>query len=263
MGLSTATVCGLRPNGYSTGMGILYGPVQSRRLGFSLGVNLLACGEKTCNFDCLYCELGWTPWMEVRSTWFPSLEILEETLSEDLPGLARRYPSLDAITLSGNGEPTLFPEFADAVRIVAELRKRYCPCARLAILTNGSRLGDKAVFEAMRGIDLRCVKFDAGGAWMNRPRESVNLEKLIPTWAEMPNLTIQSFFSEGRFDNTLDEWVDPWVEQLKTIRPRRVQLYSLDRTPAVGAMVKAPLSTLSHIGRRVASAVCTEVQVFD
>ena len=98
---------------------------------------------------------------------------------------------------------------------------------------------------------------------MNRPRESVNLATLIPTWAKMPNLTIQSFFSEGRFDNTLDEWVDPWVKQLKAIRPHRVQLYTLDRTPAVGVMVKASLSTLTRIGRRVASAVCTEVQVFD
>ena len=96
---------------------------QSRRLGFSLGVNLLPAEEKTCNFDCLYCECGWTPWMKTPWTWFPTLDDLEETLKENFPILARRHPSLDTITFSGNGEPTLYPEFPAAVNLVRELRK--------------------------------------------------------------------------------------------------------------------------------------------
>ena len=266
MGLTTANVCEVRPKACATELPILYGPVESRRLGLSLGVNLLPAGEKTCNFDCLYCELGWTPWMEVRPTWFPSLEVLEAALSQDLPKLVKRYPSLDVITLSGNGEPTLFPAFADAVKMLSEFRQRHCPWVRLAILTNGSKLDEPAIFGAVRGIDVKCVKFDAGGTWINRPREGLNLARLIPVWAQMPDLTIQSFFSEGHFDNTRNEWVDPWLEHLKAIQPRRVQLYSLDRTPAVGevgVMGRASLDRMSRIGRRVASAVCAEVQVFD
>src|SRR5262245_59952315 len=117
MGFSTASVCALRPIGCPEGLPILYGPVQSRRLGLSLGVNLLPAGEKDLNFGCLYCELGWTPWMEVQPRWFPSLSVLEETLSQDFPGLVKLYLSLKVITFSGNGEPTLFPLFAEAVRM--------------------------------------------------------------------------------------------------------------------------------------------------
>ncbi len=123
---------------------------QSRRLGFSLGVNLLPAEEKTCNFDCLYCECGWTPWMKTPWTWFPTLEDLEETLKENFPILARRHPSLDTITFSGNGEPTLYPEFPAAVDLVREFGRKYLPWARIAILTNGTTLGDRAIFNAVR-----------------------------------------------------------------------------------------------------------------
>jgi hypothetical protein len=98
---------------------------------------------------------------------------------------------------------------------------------------------------------------------MNRPREGDQLNVLLSVWAEIPNLTLQSFFSEGRFDNTCSEWLDPWIEQMKSVKPRRVQLYTLDRSPAVGEMQKASLSTLSRIGRRLASEVDTEVHVFE
>ena len=260
---STATVRSLNPTHSIAPWPLLYGPEQSRRLGFSLGVNLLPAEEKTCNFDCLYCECGWTPWLKTPWTWFPTLEELEETLNESFPILARRHPSLDTITFSGNGEPTLYPEFPAAVNLVRELGRKYLPWTRTAILTNGTMLGENAVFNAICQIDIKCVKLDAGRAWMNRPREEHQLSALLSVWAEIPNLTLQSFFSEGRFDNTSREWLDPWIEQVKTVKPRRVQLYTLDRSPAVGAMQKASLSTLSRIGRRLASEVDTEVQVFE
>ncbi len=242
---------------------VLYGPVQSRRLGFSLGVDLLPAGEKVCNFDCLYCECGWTPWMKVPRTWFPSLEALKRVLTRGLPVSARRHPSIDTITFSGHGEPTLFPEFPAAVNLVRELGRKYLPWARLAILTNGTLLGEKALCDAVRQFDVRCVKLDAGSVWMNRPRQGVNVAALLPVWAEIPNLTLQSFFSEGRFDNTRREWVDPWVEQVKVVKPRCVQLYTLDRSPAAAGTQKASLSTLNRIGRQLASEVGTEVQVFE
>jgi len=242
---------------------ILYGPVQSRRLGFSVGVDLLPAEEKTCNFDCLYCECGWTPWMKARRTWFPSLDVLEGALTRGLPLLARLHPSIDAITFSGRGEPTLFPEFPEAVNLARELGKRYLPWARLAILTNGTTLGGKTIFDAIRRFDVKCVKLDAGSVWMNRPRQGVNVAALLPMWAEIPNLTLQSFFSEGRFDNTRPEWVDPWVERVKVVKPRCVQLYTLNRSPAAAAIQKASLSTLNRLGRRLASEAGTEVYVFE
>ena len=263
MHYSTATVHSLNPVHSLAQWPLLYGPQESRRFGFSLGVNLLPAEEKTCNFDCLYCECGWTPWMKAPWTWFPTLELLEETLNESFPTLARRHPSLDTITFSGNGEPTLYPEFPAAVNLVRELGKKYLPWARIAILTNGTTLGEKALFNAIRQIDIKCVKLDAGRTWMNRPREDDQLKTLLSVWAEIPNLTLQSFFSEGRFDNTSREWLDPWIEQVKSVKPRRVQLYTLDRSPAVGVMQKASLSTLSRIGRLLASEVDTEVQVFE
>ena len=263
MHYSTATLQSLNPTHSISPWPLLYGPQQSRRLGFSLGVNLLPAEEKTCNFDCLYCECGWTPWMKTPRTWFPTPELLEETLNESFPVLARRHPSLDTITFSGNGEPTLYPEFPAAVDLVRAFGRKYLPWARIAILTNGTTLGDRAIFNAVRQIDIKCVKLDAGRTWMNRPREDDQLERLLSVWAEIPNLTLQSFFSEGHFDNTSREWLDPWIEQAKSVKPRRVQLYTLDRTPAAGVMQKASLSTLSRIGRRLASEVETEVQVFE
>ena len=263
MHYSAATVRSLDPTHSLAFWPLLYGPQPSRRLRFSLGVNLLPAKEKTCNFDCLYCECGWTPWMNAPWTWFPTLEDLEETLKENFPMLGRRHPSLDTITFSGNGEPTLYPEFPAAVDLVRELGRKYLPWARLAILTNGTMLGEKRLFNAIRQIDIKCVKLDAGRQWMNRPREEDQLTALLPVWAKIPNLTLQSFFSEGRFDNTCGEWLDPWIEQVKTVKPRRVQLYTLDRSPAVGRMQKASLSTLTRIGRRLASEIETEVQVFE
>ena len=242
---------------------ILYGPVQSRRLGFSLGVDLLPAEEKTCNFDCLYCECGWTPWMKAPKTWFPSLDTLKAALTPGLPVLARLHPSIDAITLSGHGEPTLFPEFPEAVNLVCALRQKHLPWARLVILTNGTMLREKALFDAVCHFDIKCVKLDAGGGWMNRPRPGVDTAKLLPVWSEIPNLTLQSFFSEGRFDNTRPEWVNPWVEQVKSIKPRSVQLYTLDRSPAAAVMQKASLATLTRIGRRLASETGAEVRVFE
>jgi len=201
--------------------------------------------------------------MKIPWSWFPTLEALEETLNESFPILARRHPSLDTITFSGNGEPTLYPEFPAAVNLVRELRRKYLPWARIAILTNGTRLGERGLFDAVDQIDIKCVKLDAGRTWMNRPREGDQVNALLSVWAEISNLTLQSFFSEGRFDNTRSQWLDPWIEQVKLVSPRRVQLYTLDRSPAVGAMQKASLSTLNRIGRRLASEVDTEVQVFE
>jgi wyosine [tRNA(Phe)-imidazoG37] synthetase (radical SAM superfamily) len=177
--------------------------------------------------------------------------------------LARRYPSIDSLTFSGTGEPTLHPEFPEAVQMVEVLRKRHLPYARLALLTNGTKLGKKGIADAVRKFDIKCVKLDAGSKWMNRPREGIDVNALIPAWSEIPSLTLQSFFSEGRFDNTRNEFVDPWIQQVKAIKPRHVQLYTLGRGPAVGAMEKASLSTLSRVGRRLASEVDTEVQVFE
>ena len=242
---------------------IVYGPVQSRRLGFSLGVDLLPTAEKICNFDCLYCECGWTPWMKAPRTWFPRLNSVVSALTQELPVLARLHPSIESITFSGHGEPTLFPEFPEAVHLVRELGQKHMPWARLALLTNGTTLGEKSLFDAVRLFDVRCVKLDAGSGWMNRPCPGIDIAQLLPVWANIQNLTLQAFFAEGRFDNTGDECVDPWIEQVKVIRPHCVQLYTLDRSPALAGMQKASLSTLNRIGRQLLSEVGTEVQVFD
>ncbi len=263
MHYSTATVRSLNPTHSIDPWPLLYGPERSRRLGFSLGCESAPGRRENLQFRLPLLRVWLDPWMKTPGTRFPTLEELEETLNEGLPILARRHPSLDSITFSGNGEPTLYPEFPAAVSLVRELGRKYLPWTRIAILTNGATLGDRRLFNAVGQIDIKCVKLDAGHTWMNRPREGDQLNALLPVWAAIPNLTLQSFFSEGRFDNTCREWLDPWIEQVKLVKPRRVQLYTLDRSPAVGAMQKASLSTLSRIGRRLTSEVGTEVHVFE
>ncbi|HVN81203.1 MAG TPA: radical SAM protein, partial [Terriglobia bacterium] len=230
---------------------IVYGPISSRRFGYSLGINLLPSGQKVCDFDCLYCQCGWTPRSLVEQCFagipFPSLVDIKKVVDLQFRELASQDNQPDTIIFSGNGEPTLHPEFPRAVEEVERARDLYLPEARVGVLSNGSRLGESSVFQAVSGMDLKSVKFDAGGEWLDRPLMPYDLDALITTWHNLPNLTIQSFFSEGRFDNTGSRDVEPWLDGLTRIQPNRVQIYTLDRVPPVKLMRKASGETLRRL----------------
>ncbi len=245
---------------------VVYGPAPSRRLGFSLGINLLPEDKKHCNFDCLYCQCGWTSRalldLPSKSVGFPSLREIERAVRESFERLRQQEVIPDTIIFSGNGEPTLHPEFDQAVEMVKTTRDIFLPESMLGILTNGTRLGDESIFQAVVNLDLRCLKLDAGNLWMDRPCVPYRLDDLIPVWRKVPELIVQSFFCEGQFDNSTPEWVDLWLDQLEEIKPFRLHIYTLDRKAPVSTLRKATPEKLQKIADLVQARIGIEPQVF-
>ena len=246
---------------------IVYGPIPSRRFGYSLGINLLPSGQKVCDFDCLYCQCGWTSRSLAERGFagvpYPSLAEIERNVELQFKELRERNDLPDTIIFSGNGEPTLYPDFAKAVAVVKYYRDQDLPESRLGILTNGSQLRYPVVFQTVSDLDLKSVKFDAGGEWLDRPLIHYELKELIPVWRELPNLAIQSFFCEGQFDNTLPRDVEPWMQHLAQIQPPRLQIYTLDRVPPVPVMRKASVETLQTIAVKVKDRLQCAVEIYE
>lgn len=252
---------------WNTNCPLVYGPIWSRRFQLSLGINLLSSGHKLCNFDCLYCQCGWTDWqtmMDPLKTWaIPTLSQIKAEVRAQFQKLSQWKISPDWIMFSGNGEPAIHPSFPQAVALVEKYRERYLRESRLGILTNGSNLNKAPVFEAVSRMQAKVIKLDAGLEWLNRPLGGFDLEALIPVWAELSNLTIQSFFCEGKIDNTGESDVALWIERIERVRPRRVQIYTLDRVPAAQGMTKASLNRMTQISRRLVEQTGIEVSLFE
>lgn len=213
--------------------GILYGPVRSRRLGPSLGINLLPPGEKLCNFDCVYCQYGWSDHArlgEIERLPLPSPAEVRAALDGALPACA---PRPDYLTFSGNGEPTLHPLFPEIVEAVIAARDRHLPAARTAILSNGTRAGVPAIREALRRLDARIMKLDAGGPELlgryNRPAPGVDLAGIVEGLRVLGGVTLQSLFTGGPGGNGTERAVSEWLEQVRRIGPLEVQVYTLAR----------------------------------
>ncbi len=213
--------------------GIVYGPIQSRRLGSSLGINLLPAEVKLCAFDCLYCQYGWTGMHTIRASEISSLPGVEQVLDAVRKALefADTYPSY--ITFSGNGEPTLHPDFPAIVKGVSELRDRYSKGSKTAILSNSATASDERIREALSELDVRIMKLDCGTEELfrrfNRPCEGVDFEAMINGLSSMKDITIQSLFAGGEMGNSKPEDIEAWVEVLSRIKPSMVQIYSLAR----------------------------------
>jgi wyosine [tRNA(Phe)-imidazoG37] synthetase (radical SAM superfamily) len=246
---------------------LVYGPVHSRRYGLSLGINLLPEDRKVCNFDCLYCQCGRSSRQAVLDSFsgisFHSMEEIERRIASRFKELEVTKVFPDTITISGNGEPTLHPNFPTACEVVRTYRDRYLRESRIGLLTNGTAVLDTSIVEALVKLDWKSIKLDAGAPWLDRPMVSYELEKLIPVWRQIPDLTIQSFFNEGRLANTQPQVVEPWIEQIQRIRPRRVHIYTVDRKPAIKEIQKASLDCLTRVARQLAMATGVEVEVFD
>ena len=230
--------------------GIVYGPICSRRLGRSLGVNLSPPGRKICNFNCAYCQYGWTDF-PVRGQ-FPGatdvVEAVDRALAQD--------PDVDTITVAGNGEPTLHPAFAPIAEGLFEVRARRAPKAKLALLSNGSQLMRLDVLYSLRNFDTRCMKLDAGDATtfrrMNAP--GIPLGRLIANLRSVGRLTLQSMFvrdEEGVVDNTTPHAVSAWIEAVDRVRPQHVDIYTLARRPARETLQPVPAAVLEGIAARV------------
>lgn len=249
--------------------GVVFGPVRSRRFGRSLGVNPLPADRKICTFDCPYCECGPTARresLELDRREFPPTGILLEKVRLALAELRKRGAVLDSLTLTGNGETTLHPEFGEIVHGLLRLRDEYFPQAQTVVLTNGTRLDDGAVRRALERVDQCVVKIDAGREAtfraINRPLVAIALDTLVRNAAALGRVVVQSMFVRGKVDNTSAEEVRAWIERVSQIRPEAVQIYSLDRPPADAAIEQVGRDVLQHIAAELEKATGLRAKVF-
>jgi wyosine [tRNA(Phe)-imidazoG37] synthetase (radical SAM superfamily) len=223
--------------------GVVYGPLCSRRLGRSLGVDLTPPSRQTCNFDCVYCP---APRCAGPGGW-PSPGDVATALANVLP----RVGPLDSITLSGRGEPTLHPRFGAVVAsVVSEARRAGVP---VRILTNGSRAVDPVVRRALDLLDERIVKLDAAPERVERPAASAPLGAILHAWTLLRDFALQSCFVEGAVSNVDEESVSRWLELVAELHPLSVQIYTIDRPARVHGVQAVAPDRLREIAARVAA----------
>ncbi len=238
---------------------IIFGPVHSRRLGWSLGVNLLPTDHKLCNFDCIYCECGWG-----KRGFKPRFNPREEVrtlLRAKLQEMSSRGMPPDVITFAGNGEPTMHPQFEEIISDTFAIRDELCPTTQVSVLSNATLIDREQVRRALLRVDHNILKLDsaleATVRLINRPRgarrvaETVRLMQLF-----QGKLIVQTMFLRGacdglRVDNTTEGEVSAWLDLLREIAPQQVMVYTIDRETPVEGLEKIPVDELRQIGSRV------------
>jgi len=246
--------------------GIIYGPVRSRRLGRSLGLNVSPVSYKLCSFNCVYCQYGWTDVHTLDTKPyagdFPTVDDFTSALERIL--IEQKSEGIDNITFSGNGEPTLHPRFADLVDIAAELKKKYYPAARLGVLTNSSTVIMDKVHSALGRLDFRIMKLDAGNPEtfreINRPCPQVDYQEILRYLKSMPNVTLQTMFVDGKFSNIGKQQLAAWIERVGEIKPIKAQIYSLHRPAAASLLKEVPAEKLGEIAARTEDAIGVSVE---
>ena len=248
--------------------GILYGPVSSRRLGRSLGVNPLPTDRKVCSLDCNYCQYGFEkPLSEVGlKDPLPTLEELTRAVQEGFSRLAAARDIPDCITVAGNGEPTMHPKFLEFSRMLRAACDRYFPEAKLGLLSNAVHLNRPAVREAVALYDLPMLKFEWGSpavfAKMNGVPERL-FDRVFEGLKGLRGFIVQALFVEGpEVSNATDSEVEAWIERLAVLKPDSVQVYSLDRPPADERLKAIPEFRLREIASRLTSRTGIPAEVF-
>lgn len=249
----------------------IFGPIHSRRLGVSLGVNLMPDDGKVCTFDCLYCEAGYNA-QGVGTTGLPTRAQVREMLEARLQKMQAEAAPLDVITFSGNGEPTLHPEFAGVIDDTLELRDRYYPQAKVSVLTNSTRAGLDSVAAALRRVDNNIVKLDsavdATFRTLNRPTSpETTPESVIRNLVRFAGQAIvQTLLTRGTHngvavDNTTDAEIEALCDAYRRIRPRSVMLYSIDRQTPEHSLTKVSHDELDAIAARITADTGIPVSV--
>ena len=240
---------------------IIFGPVHSRRLGLSLGVNLLPTESKLCSFDCIYCECGWNA-EHPGARRFNTREDVRTQLAATLRRMVADGTPPDVITFAGNGEPTMHPEFEAVIGDTIALRDELCPSARVSVLSNATQLDRESVRSALRSVDNNILKldsaFDATARLINNPQSPVySVRRVVDQMKGFDgHLTVQTMFLRGEFDrqrvdNTTEEEVAAWLRLIGEIGPRQVMVYSLDRDTPCRTLEKVPREELQAIAARV------------
>lgn len=241
---------------------VIFGPVRSRRLGLSLGVNLLPVHAKLCTFDCIYCECGWNA--EHRgSRRFNEREVVREALAAKLQQMAEEGELPDVVTFAGNGEPTMHPDFEQIIDDTIALRDRFCPEAKISVLSNATQLHRAEVVRALRRVDNNILKldsaFDATVQRMNRPQQAAyTVARVVEQMRQFEGqFILQTMFLRGvcdgePIDNTTPEEVAAWVRIVESLRPKQVMIYSLDRD--------TPCKTLERVSREELRKIAAHIE---
>jgi wyosine [tRNA(Phe)-imidazoG37] synthetase (radical SAM superfamily) len=242
----------------------IFGPVNSRRLGVSLGVNLLPVDFKFCTFDCIYCECGWSTRQSNNRYLLPKRAMVARKLEKKLKALQVAGPVPEAITFAGNGEPTLHPHFHEIMDDTLHLRDKYFPDAAVSVLSNASTLHRPEVFSALKKADKNILKLDAGTEetfrLINNPRSRITLRQIVDKMKEFEgNLIIQTLFLRGSIngipvDNASDTELKSWLGLLEEIRPQMVMIYPVDRATPLQTVEKITFGELKSISDRTEAA---------
>jgi len=242
---------------------IIFGPVKSRRLGVSLGINLLPTKRKICNFNCIYCECGWTREPDKVRAHLPKREEVFQALEMKLAQMKADNMKPDVITYAGNGEPTLHPDFPGIIDDSISLRDKYFPEARIAVLSNSTTITDFSIKKALLKVDMNILKldsaFDSTVSVHNQPAAKINVSEMISNLAGFNGkVIIQTLFLRGTYngraiDNTTPEELNAWINAIRKIRPSEVMIYTISRDtpPEGGELHKVPAKELREIASMV------------
>lgn len=234
----------------------IFGPIHSRRLGVSLGINLLPNDGKVCTFDCLYCECGLNADNRSHNP-LPTREEVASALKTKLQEMQAEGTTPDVLTFAGNGEPTIHPHFAEIIADTIEIRNQLCPNAKVSVLTNATLITRENVFKALQLVDNNILKLDTIDPEyihnIDRPCGAYDLNAIIEKMkAFNGKAVIQTMFMKGiangiDVNNTGDEYVLPWIATVKEIAPREVMIYTIDRETPTKGLLKATREELDRI----------------
>ena len=235
----------------------IFGPVHSRRLGISLGINLMPADGKICTFDCIYCECGFNK--DFRPTLpRPTREEVAQALEKQLILMVEQQQIPDVLTFAGNGEPTAHPHFAEIISDTIALRNKYCPSAKVSVLSNGTMIHKKEVFDALLLVDNNIQKLDTvDSVYINKVDRPVSsqyrVEEVIKHLkAFNGHVIIQTMFMKGYgVDNTSQKYILPWLKVVEKIKPQQVMIYTIDRETPNKNLRKATPDALNAIRDKV------------
>lgn len=243
---------------------IIFGPVKSRRLGVSLGINLLPTNIKVCSFDCIYCECGRNPKKYEEKAVLPSRIEVQQKLKDKLEEMVAENLLPDVITFAGNGEPTMHPEFAGIIDDTIELRNQLSPNARIAVLSNATMIHKKKVFQALFKVEDNIQKLDSAFEetvkLLDCPNKNFSLSKTVDQLAAFQGkVIIQTLFVRGTYkeqtvDNTSEKEISAWIELLIKIKPSQVMIYTIARDTPIDTLEKVSADDLNAIANQVKNA---------
>ena len=239
---------------------IIFGPVRSRRLGLSLGVNLLPIESKLCSFDCIYCECGWNADHPGQRR-FNAREDVRAMLDATLARMVADGTPPDVITFAGNGEPTMHPDFENIIEDTLALRDKHASAAKVSVLSNATQIHREDVRRALLRVDNNILKldsaFDATVQLVNKPQGNYTVARTVELLKMFEGkLIVQTMFLRGeylgqRVDNTTEEEVSAWLKLIADIAPKQVMVYSLDRDTPCQTLEKVEKDELRAIAARV------------